>query len=84
MQVVEDVALVFERRASFVRVFQAQDERATHALGKQVVEQRRSRRADVQRAGGAGRDAHADRLAQWGTTHGSWLRLRATSTAVTM
>ena len=43
-----------------VRVLEAQDERAAGVPREQEVEQRRARGADVERPGGAGRDADAD------------------------
>ena len=59
VQVLEDVLLERDRVPREVGVFEAKDERAAGPAGVQVVEQRRPRRPDVQRAGRARGDADA-------------------------
>ena len=60
VQAVEDVLLIGDRAARGVGVLQAQHERPAMPLGEQVVVERRPGRADMERAGGARRDAAAD------------------------
>src|SRR5690606_36006056 len=50
-----------------VRVLDAQDEDAPVVAGQEPVEQRGPRAADVQEAGGRGREPHADRSVAHGT-----------------
>ena len=57
MQPLEDVLLELERGAGLVGVLEPKHEGAAGLAREEVVEQRRPSRADVQRAGGAGRDA---------------------------
>ena len=57
VQPVEDVLLELERAAGDVGVLEAEDERAADVPGVEVVEQRRARGADVERAGRARGDA---------------------------
>ncbi len=79
MQAGQDVALEVERRASGVRVLQAQDEGAPGLPREEVVEEGRSCRADVQRAGGTGRDAAAGGHRGVGSSAGggSWMGVLA-------
>ena len=90
MEPVEDVLLVRERRAGLVGVLEAQDERAAGLAREEVVEERGPRGADVERAGGARRDADARRRHRrcGGSTRApsavlahraAWPRLRASS-----
>lgn len=60
VQPLEDVPLVREGGARHVGVLEAQHEGAALAAGEEVVEERGSRRPDVERPGGAGCDAAAD------------------------
>ena len=69
VEAVEDVAL--ERRGGprDVRVLEPEDERAPDVPGEEEVEQGGPRGADVERPGGARRDAHADVGARGGLGH---------------
>src|SRR4051812_33507868 len=60
VQLLEDVALIFESRASLVGVLEPQNEGAAHALREQVVVERRPSRAEMERPGWTRRDADAD------------------------
>ena len=60
VEAVEDVLLERVGAPGDVRVLEPEHERAAGVAGEQVVEQRGPRGPDVERPGGAGRDAHAD------------------------
>ena len=62
VQAVEDVLLIGDRATDLVGVLEAQDERAADVPGMEEVEERRARRPDVERPGGAGRDPDAGLL----------------------
>ena len=80
VQPVEDVLLELERATRDIGVLEAEDEGSTDMPGMEVVEQRRARGADVERAGRARGDADsgdgvghrpivavAPRLSPWGS-----------------
>src|SRR3954469_7751017 len=66
METVENVGLERQRAACGVGVLQPEDERAAGPPREEVVEQRRARGADVERARRARRDSDAD---VWGGLH---------------
>ena len=79
---VEDVLLEFDAGTGLVGVLEAQHEGATRLAREQVVEQRGPGRADMEWAGGAGRDA-APRRHRVGFSSSSAATLRASAPVTT-